>query len=168
MPEDGLERELIRGELRERPKVFHVRAHAVAMTRAARHLENWLDTQPEPRGEILAGAGFILGHDPETGVGIDITYVDAATPESATFVEGAPILAVEILSPTDTVEEIDEKVALYLECGVPMVWVLNPRFRTVTVYRPGVEPILFNAAQELADFPELPGFRVPVASLFSR
>ena len=171
MPDDGVERDLIRGELRERPMTRRNRKQGRSNSRASYHLEAWLDTQPEPRGEIVCGeAGFILSAD--TGVGIDVAYVSAelsmATPESATFFQGVPILAVEILSPSDRQEDIDEKIEIYLESGVAMVWIMNPRFRTVTVYRPGAEPVLFNASQELTAEPILPGFRVRVADLFSR
>ncbi|MDB5350602.1 MAG: hypothetical protein JWN86_1849 [Planctomycetota bacterium] len=171
MPDDGVRRELIRGELREKPWKPHVRSHAFAVARVASQLEIWLDEQPEPRGEVVCGeAGFILGMD--SGVGIDVAYLSAelsaATPESDAFIHGAPVLAVEILSPSDTIEDIEEKVDLYLESGVGVVWILSPRFRTVTVYRPGAEPVFYNALQELGDEPLLPGFRVAVVNLFSR
>jgi Uma2 family endonuclease len=173
LPDDGVERMLIRGKLWEKPMTKRNRKHSRANTRVAQHLANWLDAQPEPRGEVVCGeAGFDLTHDPDSGVGIDVAYVSAelsaATPESATYFDGAPVLAVEILSPSDRVDEIDAKIALYLESGVAVVWVLQPRFRTVTVYRPGAEPEMFNALQELSGEPDLPGFRVPVANLFGR
>jgi Uma2 family endonuclease len=70
-----------------------------------------------------------------------------------------------ILSPSDKQEEIDEKVALYLETGVAVVWVVNARFKTICVYRPGADPEMFSARHELAAEPHLPGFRVAVARL---
>ena len=76
------------------------------------------------------------------------------------------MLAVEILSPSDTQETIDEKLAVSIESGVALVWVVNPRFRTVTVYRPDAPPVLFNDQLDLTAEPHLPGFRVPVARLF--
>jgi Uma2 family endonuclease len=47
------------------------------------------------------------------------------------------------------------------------VWVIDPHCRTVLIYRPGAEPEMANVRQELSDEPHLPGFRVPVAKLFS-
>lgn len=82
------------------------------------------------------------------------------------LIEGVPTLAVEILSPNDTIEEIHEKITVYQSAGVPLIWVLNPYDRTVTVYRPGTEPDAFNIHQELSGESHLPGFRVPVARLF--
>ena len=173
LPDDGMDRMLIRGTLWEKPMTKRNRKHSRANSRAAQHLENWLDAQPEPLGEIVCGeAGFNLSHDPDSGVGIDVAYVSAelsaATPESRTYFDGAPVLAVEILSPSDRQEEIDAKVLLYLQSGVRMVWVMNPIFRTVVAHRPDAEPVLFNAAQMLTAEPILPGFRVAVADLFGR
>jgi Uma2 family endonuclease len=76
------------------------------------------------------------------------------------------VLAVEILSPTDTQEEIHEKIDEYLAAGVALVWVIDPADRTVRVYRPDARPQLFNDEQELTGEPHLPGFRAPVARLF--
>ncbi len=61
-----------------------------------------------------------------------------------------------------------EKIELYLETGVAVVWIVDPDLRNVTVYRPGQQEVLFAAAQELIGDPELPGFRVKVAHLFGR
>ena len=173
LPDDGVERMLIRGVLWEKPMTRRNRKHSRANSRVAYFLEDWVDTQPEPRGEVVSGeAGFNLTHGPDSGVGIDVAYVSAelsaATPEATVYFDGPPILAVEILSPSDRQDEIDAKVELYLESGVRMVWVMNPRFRTVLVHRPDAEPELFAASRELVVDDVLPGFRVRVADLFSR
>jgi Uma2 family endonuclease len=131
LPDDGMERELIRGQLRERPMTRRNRWHAGVEARIAKLLGVWLDTRPEPRGEVVSGeAGFRLSTAPDSGVGIDVAYVSAevaaATPEKASYFQGPPVLAVEILSPSDKQEDIDEKVALYLETGVLLVWDRQP------------------------------------------
>ena len=78
IPEDGTDRWLIAGELRERPMTKRNRFHSRTMARVTRFLDSWLDDQPEPRGQVLVGeAGVILGHDPDTTVGIDVTYISA-------------------------------------------------------------------------------------------
>jgi Uma2 family endonuclease len=171
IPEDGIERELIRGQLRERTMTRRNRRHSRSTTNIGSVLKVWLLTQPVPRGEVLSGeAGFILTHNPDSTVGIDVAYISAATasanPENATLIDGVPVLAVEILSPSDTHEDITEKVMHYLEVGVLLVWVVDPAFKTVTVYQPGAEPVLFNAEQYLDGGKHLPGFRVLVADLF--
>jgi Uma2 family endonuclease len=171
LPDDGMERWLIAGELRERPMTVRNRFHSRTMIRVGKFLDNWLDEQPMPRGQVLGGeAGVRLSRDPETMVGIDVVYVSAAVivrqTEETTLIDGVPTLAVEILSPNDTVEDIKDKIALYRQSGVPLVWVLDPYDRTVTVYRLDAEPESFNVRQELSGEPHLPGFRVPVARLF--
>ncbi len=101
---------------------------------------------------------------------MDLAYISAelavATPEGARFVEGVPVLAVEILSPCNTWERITQKIRDYLDAGVPLTWVIDPVFRTVQVYRPGCEPVMLNSLEDLSGDPHLPGFRVPVAALF--
>lgn len=172
MPDDGVERWLIRGQLRETPMTYRNRWHSRAAARVTRFLDVWLDAQPEPRGSVLVGdAGVRLTRNPDTTVGIDVVYVSAEVaarnPDDTTLIDGVPVLAVEILSPNNTVEEIDEKLDQYLEAGVLLVWIVDTRDRTVTIYRPGQEPEFVNARQELNGEPELPGFRVRVADLFA-
>lgn len=173
LPDDGIEREFIRGQLRERPMTRRNRRHSRTTIRLGRFLDPWLDKQPEPKGEILGGdAAFRLRKEPETTVGIDVAYVShglsAQTPDATFLIEGPPVLAAEILSPTDEHKDIVEKIELYLETGVAVVWIVDPDLRNVTVYRPGQQEVLFAAAQELIGDPELPGFRIQVAQLFGR
>jgi Uma2 family endonuclease len=173
LPDDGKDRWLIRGRLREKPMTKRNRFHAWIESRIDYFLWSWIESQPEPRGDVYSGeVGCILRHDPSTTVGIDVAYfstdVSSRQTDDTTLVDGVPILAVEILSPNDTVEEIDEKVHAYLTAGVALLWIVNPRLRTVQVLRPDTEPVLFNVTQELSAEPHLPGFRVPVARLFPR
>jgi Uma2 family endonuclease len=173
LPDNGTERWLIRGLLREIPMTVRNRWHSSVLTRIAFILWSWLEQQPEPRGDILGGeAGFRLQRDPDVTVGIDVAYISAQLAarlsRESTLIEGVPVLAVEILSPSDTVESIGEKVDEYLKAGVALVWIVDPHFRTVQVFQQGAEPVLFNAEQELSGEPHLPGFRVQVADLFRR
>ena len=173
LPQDGVERELIRGQLRGRPITRRSRIHSRTECRIAYLLSNWLDRQPEPRGEVLSGeAGVRLRRDPDTTVGVDMAYISAATAagtdERAAWVDGSPVLAVEILSPSDTQEDILDKVREYLDAGVKLERVVEPVFRTIIVYRPDAEPELFNMGRELNGDPRLPGLRITVAEIFSR
>ena len=146
---------------------FHSRVTACVTT----ELELWRRQQAPSRDQVLCGeAGVRLSHDPETTVGIDVVYVSAEVivqqAGDTTLIDGVPTLAVEILSPNDTIEEIHEKMMVYRQAGVPLIWVLDPYDQTVRVYRADAEPELFNVRQELSGEPHLPGFRVPVARLF--
>jgi Uma2 family endonuclease len=170
LPEDGMERELIRGRLRERPMTRGNRWQSTIQSQVCILLGQWLSTQPRPRGRIASGeAGFQLTRDPDSSVGIDLAYVSpevAAKAPEAVYFEGPPVLAVEILSPSDRQEDIDEKIQLYLETGVLIVWIINPRFRTVAVYRPDAEPTMVSGRQELTAEPHLPGLRISLDDLF--
>lgn len=171
LPENGTDRELIEGRLREEPMTKRNRWHSHCVVRLGSLLDRWLERQPEPRGQIVGGeAGFRLRRDPDTSVGIDLAYVSADvvanTPETFVYFEGPPVLAIEILSPSDSQKQISEKVRIYLDAGVALVWLVDPEFRTVLVHRPGAEPELFNIRQEISAEPHLPGLRIPVASIF--
>ncbi len=173
LPDNGTDRWLIRGQLREKPMTVRNRWHSRIMARIAQLLGDWLDRQPEPRGEVLGGeAGVRLRRNPDTIVGVDVVYIGpelaAQEPADTRLIDGVPILAVEILSPSDTEDEINEKVAAYRNAGVALIWVVDPHDRTVLVYRPNTEPEFFNVHQDLAGDPHLPGFHVPVAQIFSR
>ena len=114
MPEDGTHRELIRGELRERPRTARNRKHSRVEARIAFLLGLWLEQQAQPRGLIHSGeAGFRLLRDPETLVGVDVAYASAElvarTDDALAFYDGPPVLAVEILSPSDRHDKIVEK-----------------------------------------------------------
>jgi len=172
LPDNGTVRQLIRGRLLEKSLTRHNRRHGRTEAEVAYALKFWLRQQPEPRGEVLCGeAGFRLRRDPDSTVGIDLAYISAemaaSTPEDVFLIEGAPVLAVEILSPSNKWDEVTDKVREYLAAGVALIWVLDPVFRTVQVYRPGCEPEMFNSRQELTGEPHLPGFRIEVAGLFS-
>ncbi|CAA9245961.1 MAG: hypothetical protein AVDCRST_MAG83-1900 [uncultured Arthrobacter sp.] len=173
LPEDGVYRELFRGEVREKPMTRRSRPHSRTEAKVVHHLSKWLDGQPEPRGEIVSGEAAVRLHrNPDTTVGVDIAYISAAVSAAsaldAFLIEGAPVLAVEILSRSDTQEDILEKVQAYLDAGVQLVWVIEPIFRTVTVYRQDAPPELFNINGELIGDPHMPGLRVAVADLFAR
>lgn len=178
LPDDGVERWLIRGRLRERrpdqenpDMTRRNRFHSITEGRVTAILRTWLLTQPQPRGEVVCGeVGFILRHDPDSTVGIDVAVVSAALadadPDDTSMFDGIPLLAVEVLSPHDTQADTIEKVADYLDAGTPLVWVISPAFRTVTVHRPGVDPVALDTSDTLDGGSELPGFSCPVADLF--
>lgn len=83
------------------------------------------------------------------------------------FLEDAPDLAIEILSPSNTVEEMDGKLVEYFESGARLVWVANPTQRYILVYRCAREPDrLLKSADALDGEDVIPGFALPVAELF--
>ena len=181
MPDDGKRRWVINGELREqemetgdlggRTMTIRNRFHSEAMANITGELYIWRSSLPTPRGSVVCGeAGVRLPGEPPTTVGVDVAYVPPGVmveqSEESTIIHGVPTLVVEILSPNDTVEQLDEMVSTYMTAGVPLVWVVDPHDRTVTIYQPGDEPTLVNARQQLTGGDVLPGFSTPVARLF--
>ena len=82
-------------------------------------------------------AGFQIGHNPDTVRVPDVAFVRAERippDRSKGFIQGAPDLAVEILSPTDRASEVNAKVEEWLEAGCRIVWVVDPNSRTVYVH----------------------------------
>ena len=168
--DDSIDRELIRGRLREWPRRFHTPAHGVTLTNFCSLLKKWEESQPRPRPCVHGfGAGFLLRRDPDTLIGSDVSIASAeqmtVTPRDQFYFDGPPILAVEILEPWDTHGDIVERVKEYLAAGA-VVWEVDPDFRRVSVHRQGHEVELLNASKELSADPYLPGFRVAVASIF--
>ncbi|MFO0952892.1 MAG: Uma2 family endonuclease [Isosphaeraceae bacterium] len=172
LPDDGTDRVLIDGKvLSWGPRIAaRTRFQCTVEARIAKLLGIWLDGNPSFGGVVASGkAGFRLRRTPDSLVGADVAYVNAevvsASPPSTPFFDGPPVLAVEILSPSDRHEEVVAKVRKYLEVG-SVVWVVDPDFQMVTVHRPGELPDGLNSAHELSAEGYLPGFRVSVRALF--
>jgi Uma2 family endonuclease len=83
------------------------------------------------------------------------------------FWEGAPDLAVEVLSPTNTVEEIHAKIVEYLENGTKLIWVINPEEQYILVYRSPQPDRLLKATDCLEGEDIVPGFSFPFPKLFA-
>ena len=85
------------------------------------------------------------------------------------YLEGAPDLAVEVLSPGNTVEEIDDKLTEYFENGSRLVWVINPTQHYVLVYRSAQEPDRLLKGKDSLDGEEvIPSFTLAIADLFQK
>jgi Uma2 family endonuclease len=122
-------------------------------------------------GSIFSGdGGFILARDPDILLGPDVAFVqsDRLPPreERTGWLELAPDLAVEIVSPNDSFRDVERKVALYLDHGVRQVWVLNPRERTLSKFTPGPALRRYRDDEVVEGDDVLPGFAEPVAAFF--
>ena len=178
MPDDGVERWIINGKLREKPSEYpeatmtvRNRHHCRLTISVGSTILSWLKTQPTPRGDVYGGElGVRLPGNPST-VGIDVAYADAGVvavqdDDETTLLAGVPTLTVEILSPNDVQEQIHEKTREYLRAGVPIIWVIDPDDQTVKVYRSGQHAESFNITHRLPEHPAMPGFAPTVAELF--
>ena len=74
------------------------------------------------------------------------------------FLPLCPDFVVEILSPTDSIRLTLEKMAEYIANGAKLGWFINPRNKTVHVYRPGCEVEILEEPESVSADPELPGF----------
>ena len=77
-----------------------------------------------------------------------------------------PDLAVEVISPTDALHRVVEKAFAYLDAGTQLVWVLEPRSKTVTVYRSETDITLLTRNDTLTGENVVEGFSCQVATLF--
>ncbi len=169
-PEDGIRRELIDGVIEERGTTARNPTHAGVCSNVDHLLRLWLAGRLEPRGKVVVGdCGFRIRRDPDRVICPDIGFVSAElkarTGRKATYYDGAPALAVEIISPSDRHEDIVQKIGFYLEVGT-VVWEVDPDIQTVRVHRPGQVAWTFNVTQDLDADPYLTGFRVAVAAIF--
>ncbi|NJP12284.1 MAG: Uma2 family endonuclease [Leptolyngbyaceae cyanobacterium RU_5_1] len=83
------------------------------------------------------------------------------------YFQGAPDLAVEVISPSNTFEEIHNKLVEYFESGCRLVWVINPDEQSVVVYRQPQPDKLLKITDTLDGEEIVPGFALPVAELFA-
>lgn len=99
-------------------------------------------------------------------------YVGPPPPNGMKFVEGPPVLAVEVRSDGDyspsSQLEIADKRADYFEAGTAIVWDVDPLAKTIAVYRATApqQPQIFSAGQIADSEPSLPGLRVKVSEVF--
>lgn len=167
MRDDGFRYELVNGELRKMAPAGHEHGR-VAMNfgwRLAQHVEaNGL-------GAVYAAeTGFLLSSDPDTVRAPDVGFVNRKrieeTGKAKGYWPGPPDLAVEVVSPGDAYAEVEEKATEWLGAGALMVLVLDPRKRTVTVYRSLNAIIILNESSMLDLDDAVPGFSVAVKDIF--
>jgi Uma2 family endonuclease len=117
-----------------------------------------------------AEAGFQIAHDPDTVRVPDVAFVRADRIPSGGvkgFFQGAPDLAVEVISPTDRASEVAAKVQTWLQAGSSMVWGVEPETRTVTVHRSRNEIAVLTASDMFLGGDVLPEFSMPVGLIFA-
>jgi len=167
LPDDGMQHELVQGELRtmppggldhgDRSSVFD---GSLGLYVRTRKLGRVYTNEP----------GFRLTTDPDTVRAPDVAFIrserlrETGVPRG--YFHGAPDLAVEVISPNDLYTEVDEKVAEWLEHGTRLVFVVNPRRRTVAVHRPGQPIRTLGMDDTLSGEDVVPGWSLAVRDLF--
>jgi Uma2 family endonuclease len=123
-------------------------------------------------GEAYAAeTGFILKRNPDTVRAPDVAFVTAERAarqsQETGFFEGAPDLAVEVISPSEMMDEIENKLFDYLNAGTQVVWLVFPRTQSITAYR-SLTDIRTYSVEDAIDCAELlPGFTLAVKEIFS-
>ena len=103
----------------------------------------------------------------------DVAFVAKARlrgllPDPEKFLQGTPELAVEVLSPDDSLRRTERKIADYFNHGTTLAWLVLPRLRQVRVYRSAEEyTTLVGPDAKLSGDPLLPGFTYPLGKLFA-
>ncbi len=122
-------------------------------------------------GVVMAGeVGIFTTRNPDTVRAADVLFLsherDALRTRRDGFLEVAPDLVVEILSPTDRPDAVRRKLDEYFAAGVRMAWVIDPATRTVRVHRPNGDVRSVAAGEVVAGDDVLPGFVLPVDEVF--
>jgi len=113
--------------------------------------------------------GYLLARDPDVLRGPDASYVRADRLKDIDLdqhIPGAPDLAVEVVSPSDSAQDLNKKVKQYLNAGCQVVWVVYPLTREVEVFEAGGSMRRLTEEDSLEAPDLLPGFRHPVRGLF--
>jgi Uma2 family endonuclease len=122
---------------------------------------------------IVVGAetGFIVERNPDTVLGVDAAFISherlATIEDPDRFAPFAPDLAVEVMSPSNTAREMEEKTALYFGAGARAVWVFNPKKRTASVYTSPSDVRVYGEQDTLDGGEVLPGFKLDLSKLFA-
>lgn len=134
--------------------------------RFGRRLGDWVE--PSRLGRVTgSSAGFIL---PDSNTRApDVSFVRAERLRRAprSFAELAPDLMVEVKSPTDSVEALEQKISNFLQQGTQVGILINPEDRTVKVFQLG-EAVISLGDEDILTIPSLlPGWSVAVSDLWS-
>ena len=167
LPDDGYLYDLVVGELVRREPVGA--EHGIVGGNVFGRI--WQFAREHGLGEVLlSNTIYVYQRDPDRSLKPDISFVRAdRVPTGEAFwrpIEIPPDLAVEVVAKSERADQVEEKVALYRDFGVPLLWGLWSRRKTVTVYEAGRPLRELSDADELDGGEVLPGFRVPVADLF--
>ncbi len=167
LPRDGRKYEIVRGELRALSPAGLPHERLVIALAAALHAF----VHPRRLGEIYGSNVLYMLRGPLHGRSPDLSFIGAAK-QPAEYEAGSllkvatiPDLVVEVVSPSNSEDEIAAKTAEYLMAGVRSVWLAGTD-RTMTIHHPGAGPQFFGSGDILTDAAVLPGFACPVAALF--
>jgi Uma2 family endonuclease len=162
LPDDGMHYEILQGELITLPPPKS--GHCTVASNAFKLL-----VPLEARGRVYGEAGYKLSDNPATWIQPDVSFLRSErvreTPADGYFL-GAPELAVEVASPSESAPDLERKVDALLAGGGLVVWVIYPAMKKVRVFlRDGTS--FSRSIHEKLTLPELlPDWEAPVSKLF--
>ncbi len=164
-PDDG-GYELVEGELVK--LTFPTPLHNLTASHIWRLLDDFVRENKLGRA-FPDNTGYVLSRDPDTLRGPDVAFLRAERASAIDLrsnIPVAPDLAVEVISPSDTIRGMREKVDQFLAAGCRTVWVIDPEAREVQVFETDRAPRVL-VSQDVIQCPDLlPGFSIKVADLF--
>jgi len=168
LPRNGHRYELVKGVLKEMSPAAP--KHGRIAMRIGALLEQ--HARKNNLGVVYAAeTGFKLRQNPDTVRAADAAFIARQRIPKKGEPEGfwaiAPDLAVEVISPSDSAERIQSKIADWLEAGTRLLWIIYPNTQTVTEYRSLTEARVLSARETLNGYDVLPGFTCPVSELFT-
>ncbi|HKS91468.1 MAG TPA: Uma2 family endonuclease [Tepidiformaceae bacterium] len=165
LPETKPYREFVRGEVFEKPMPNS--DHSDLVFELNRLIGNYLVNHREGRG------GTELRHADRAEDRVYLPDINvtqgrrASRRGSATPVEHPPDFAIEVLSPDDRASRILDKTDFYMRSGVRLLWLVDPDNESVTVYRPGQQPVMYHAPATIDARPVLSEFTLELGALFA-
>lgn len=121
-------------------------------------------------GEVHGGEfGVYTRRNPDTVRGMDAAFISFQRLENAKtqgFLDVAPELIVEVMSPSDRWSEIQTKLAEYFNIGVEVVWLVDPQLEQVHVYRSMTDVTLYKRSDVLTEPNILPEFELAIDAIF--
>ncbi len=121
-------------------------------------------------GKAFTEVSVVVSRNPDTVLVPDVAFIAAKSlPERKTkedYLLTIPELAVEVRSKNNSRREIQEKVTQYLAIGVEVVWVVDPKAKTVTIHTPGAQPVQMGSNDTLTLPSLIPNLSISIADLF--
>jgi Uma2 family endonuclease len=165
LPKDGHKYELLDGDLIVSPVNAN---HGVVCVRMVILLGSFV--QRRKLGEVYdSSTGFRLSQ--KLVLSPDISFVSNSTLKKILlspdmFLQGAPDLAVEVLSPSDRLRDVHRKLDRYFEHGTHLVWWLDPKKEQVHIYTPDSIGALTRPEDMLSGAEVVPGFKCRLSRIF--
>ncbi|WP_110519892.1 Uma2 family endonuclease [Herpetosiphon llansteffanensis] len=142
--------------------------HSLVVTKLLVRLSLWNQSQQQP-GLVGTELGFVLG--PNTLRAADVFFINAdqlgLQQRSDGYWQGAPTVAVEVISPNERAIDVEEKINDYLAANVQLMWIIYPRLGSVHQIEANQQRLVLGSNDCLEHVRLLPQFIVPIRELLS-